>query len=635
MSPPSWRRAVAWIPRGRPLPPEVWQSRHRWVIGILAAQSVGIPFYAVYRGHSAGEALVAMLVPSATVLLASWKRIPNRARAALAASGLMAVSAVVVLLSDGVTEARFHYLVMIPLAALYQDWVPFGVAVGSVLVQHGVVGRLAPGSVSDQHDAHTQSWLWAGVHAGYLSLACLAAIVNWKLHEQASHIEGGLTAALDHQVHHDALTGLPTRVLFVEQLDQVLDGDAGSRGPPTVLMLDLDGFKDVNDTYGHHFGDLLLVEVAQRLRRAMRSRDTVTRLSGDEFAILLADPRGEQAADRVISEITEPFHIESMELDLEVSIGIATAEDGDDSAALLRKADTAMYVAKQQRLGRTRFAEDHRRDTTTRLDMLGALRRAMQTEEIVVHYQPQVSLSTGEVVGVEALARWQHPTRGLLAPSEFVPVLERTSLSSAFTRHVLTAVLEQSSSWLDRGIRLPVAVNITPRCLLDPGLVDVVSGRLAAAGVPGELLCLEVSETTVMTDPERAVTTLRQIRAMGVRVALDDYGTGYSSMTHLRVLPVDELKIDQSFVHHLSRGDQHNAVLVRSMIQLGHDLGLVVVAEGVEEARVMVGLKKLGCDVVQGYHVSRPLTAAGLHAWLARRGPPPRPADDTADVVRS
>jgi EAL domain-containing protein (putative c-di-GMP-specific phosphodiesterase class I) len=312
-----------------------------------------------------------------------------------------------------------------------------------------------------------------------------------------------------------------------------------------------------------------------------------------------------------------------MELDLEVSIGIATAEDGDDSATLLRKADTAMYVAKQQRLGRTRFAEDHRHDTTTRMNLLASLRRALQSDEIVVHYQPKVSLATGEVVGVEALARWQHPTRGLLAPSEFVPVLERTSLSSAFTRHVLTAVLQQSRSWLDRGLRLPVAVNITPRCLLDPELVDVVSAHLALAGVPGELLCLEVSETTVMTDPDRAVTTLRQIRAMGVRVALDDYGTGYSSMTHLRVLPVDELKIDESFVHHLVRGDQQNAVLVRSMIQLGHDLGLVVVAEGVEEARVMVGLKKLGCDVAQGFHVSRPLTAASLDVWLAHRDPPP------------
>lgn len=624
MSTAGWRQAVAWIPRGRPLPPEVWVSRHRWVVCILAVQSALLPVYGLYRGGRPGEVLLSLLVPAVLALLACWTPIPRRVRASFAASGLMVVSAMVVRLSDGVTEAHFHYFVMIPLAALYQDWVPFGVAIGFVLVQHGVVGQLAPGTVFDHDGAHERPWLWAGVHAGYLTFACLAAVVNWRLHERARDVESELTAALHHQVHHDALTALPNRTRFVQHLDAALAEVQRPTDSTTVLMLDLDGFKDVNDTYGHHFGDLLLVEVAQRLRRAVRPGDTVTRLSGDEFAILLTDARGEEVADRVITEITQPFHLESMELDIGVSIGIATADDGDDSSTLLRKADTAMYVAKQQRLGRSRFAAEQLRETTTRLKLLAALRQALHGDEMVLHYQPQVALSTGEVVGVEALARWQHPTRGLLAPEEFVPALDRTNMSTLFTRYVLTAALAQTRAWLDQGVRLPVSVNISPRSLLDPTLADLVSNRLREAGVPGELLCLEISESTAMTDPGQAVETLRQVRALGVRVALDDYGTGYSSMTHLRVLPVDELKIDESFVFGLSRGDQQTAVLVRSMIQLGHDLGLVVVAEGVEEARVQVGLKKLGCDVVQGWHVSRPMTAPALEAWLTARSRPPR-----------
>jgi diguanylate cyclase (GGDEF)-like protein len=629
----TWRRATAWIPRGRPLPPQVWAARHRWVVVILAVQAAAIPFYALYRGDSPGRAMALMVAPAAMAGLACWTRLPDRVRGAVAAMGLMVVSGIVVVISNGAIEAHFHYFVMIPIAALYQDWVPFGVAIGYVLVQHGIVGRLDPSAVYDHHDAQQHPWLWAGVHAGYMTAACLAAVANWTFHERSREVEGSLTAALHHQVHHDALTGLPNRTLFLQRLDRQLEDSPAAAGPPTVLMLDLDGFKDVNDTYGHHFGDLLLVQVARRLLDSMGEEDTVTRLSGDEFAVLLAtsgDLAGEQAADRMITALTEVFRIEEMEVDIEVSIGIATADPGDASAAVLRKADTAMYVAKQQRLGRTRFAEGHRQDTTTRLNLLATLRRALRSDEIVLHYQPQVSLTTGEVVGVEALARWQHPTRGLLAPSEFIPILERTSMSHAFTVHVLTTAVRQTRQWLDRGIRLPLAVNVSTRCLLDPDLVDVLTGLLRTTGVPGELVCVEITENSVVSDPERAMQALRAIRALGARVALDDYGTGYSSMAYLKMLPVDLLKVDHSLISDLVGGGQQDAVLVRSVIDLGHALGLQVVAEGVENAHVMVTLKKLGCDLAQGYHLSRPLTAPDLEVWLARRGAASRAGDAPA-----
>jgi diguanylate cyclase (GGDEF)-like protein len=425
----------------------------------------------------------------------------------------------------------------------------------------------------------------------------------------------------------DALTGLPNRTAFSARAELVLaQAGADPDRQPTVLVLDLDGFKDVNDTLGHHHGDLLLVEVAERLRASLRAGDTVARLGGDEFAMLLqnTDARvGEEVAARICQALGSPFVLEDISVDIEASIGIATAVPGEEVTSLVRQADVAMYTAKEHRLGYARYEPNQTQDTAARLTVLGAMRRALDNDEIVLFYQPKMAVEDGDLLGVEALARWQHPTRGLLPPLEFIPVVENTSLVHRFTAHVLDKALAQVREWLDEGRRVPVAVNVSTRCLLDREFPETVARALMAAGVPGELLCIEITENTVMANPERAIDVLRRIRALGVRTAIDDFGTGYSSMAYLKILPVDELKVDRSFVRDLAV-DSGNRTLVASAVDLGHNLGLAVVAEGVEDDPTMVALKQMGCDVAQGYHLGRPVAAADLGPLLAAARPAAR-----------
>lgn len=587
--------------------------RHRWVVALLALQAAGLPLFTLLRGYSLVHRLQEALIPAAMAALACWPRLGPRVRSASAGTGLMVVSGILVHLSGGAIEAHFLFFVMIPIVALYESWWPFGVAIGYVLIQHGIVGTLDSSAVYNHQAAREHPWTWAGVHAGLFAAACAGAMVNWKLHERAR----AEAVELTHHAHHDELTGLPNRTLFKNRCGLALNAARSSEAWPTVLLLDLDGFKDVNDTLGHHRGDLLLVEVAQRLQASVRAGDTVCRLGGDEFAILLAPSvpaSGEQAAQRITHTLTAPFLLDGTRVDVEVSIGIATAEPGEDVLTVLRHADAAMYAAKEHRLGYTRHVPGQEGETTARFQLLGALRHALDHDEIVLHYQPKIAIDDGQVVGIEALARWQHPTRGLLSPAAFLPVLENTTLSHRFTSHVLSTALAQTRRWNDRGISLPVAVNVSSRCLLDPGFPDTVGQQLLAAGVPGTLLCIELTENTIMTDPERAVTVLERIRALGVRVAIDDFRTGYSSMAYLQVLPLDELKVDQSFVRDLAT-DRGNTALVQSAVDLGHSLGLVVVAEGVEDATVLDSLRRLGCDIAQGYQFARPLPPDEFVGW--------------------
>lgn len=533
----------------------------------------------------------------------------------------MVVSGVLVHLSGGAIEAHFHFFVMVPVVALYESWWPFGFAISYVLFQHGIVGTLDSSAVYNHPAAREHPWTWAAIHAGLFASSCAGAIVNWKLHERARAV----AIELFHDARHDALTGLANRMVFKTSCELALNSAEFSEVQPTVLLLDLDAFKDVNDTLGHFHGDLLLMEVAQRLRASVRAGDLVCRLGGDEFAMLLAavgPAAGEQAAERITDSLTTPFLLDGTRVDVEVSIGIATAEPGEDALTVLRHADAAMYAAKQHKLGYTRHVPRTEADTTAHFQLLGALRHALDHDEIVLHYQPKIAIDDGHVVGVEALARWRHPTRGLLSPAAFLPVLENTTLSHRFTTHVLSTALSQTRRWADQGISLPVAVNVSSRCLLDPRFPDTVGRQLLAAGVPGSQLSIEITENTVMTDPGRAAAVLEGIRALGVRVAIDDFGTGYSSMAYLQVLPLDELKVDQSFVCGLAI-DRSNTALVQSAVDLGHSLGLVVVAEGVEDAAVLESLRRLGCDIAQGYHFSRPLPSAEFVAWYQRIAPGP------------
>jgi diguanylate cyclase (GGDEF)-like protein len=430
-------------------------------------------------------------------------------------------------------------------------------------------------------------------------------------------IVAGASRRLRHQAVHDALTGLPNRTLLHRRAERVLRGDAAG----AMLLIDLDRFKEVNDTLGHDYGDELLVEVAARLHGALRSGDTLARLGGDEFAVLLTGlpNRGAVAelAGRLQEALRRPIALRGVAVELEASIGAALyPEHGTTVVELLQRADVAMYEAKRGRTGIATYSADRDHHSADRLGLLAELRQAIETDELVLHYQPKVSLRTGEVTGVEALVRWQHPARGLLAPDQFVPLAERTGVVAGLTRWVVNAALAQHCAWREEGIDLSVAVNLAAANVVDATLPDVIAGLLSRHGVSGDRLECEISEHTVMADPVRAADVLERVRALGVRLSLDDFGTGHSSLAYLGRLPLDEVKIDRSFVSGMT-DDENDAVIVRSTIDLARNLGLAVVAEGVESAEVMAELQRLGCHTAQGFHLSRPLPADELSAWLA------------------
>jgi diguanylate cyclase (GGDEF)-like protein len=416
----------------------------------------------------------------------------------------------------------------------------------------------------------------------------------------------------------DALTRLPNRTAFAAHTERALLAAHNGVRQPTVLMVDLNGFKDVNDSLGHHLGDLLLVEVANRFRNCVGAQDVVSRFGGDEFAFLVRDAEpqaGEDTAARIAKALKRRFVIQGMTLEIEASIGITTAVAHQDVTDVIRDADVAMYVAKERHLGHSRFEPNQLDGTATRITLISSLRTALESGEIVLHFQPKISVDTGRLIGAEALARWQHPTRGLLPPGEWIPTLERTSLIEPFTTHVLTQALKQARVWMDDNCPLPVAVNVSTRCLLDSSFPDTIAECLLAAGVPGELLCVEITESSILVNPEGTIDVLRRIRALGVKTSIDDFGTGYASMAYLKILPVDEVKVDRSFVKDMVFGVK-DRMLVESAIELGHNLGLTVVAEGVEDQATLKALEVLGCDVAQGFYFAQALDGPTFQSWV-------------------
>ncbi|HEX4777349.1 MAG TPA: EAL domain-containing protein [Acidimicrobiia bacterium] len=421
---------------------------------------------------------------------------------------------------------------------------------------------------------------------------------------------------------HDALTGLPNRTLLRDRVEQAVRATHRTGRHVALMLLDLDRFKEVNDTLGHHHGDLLLQQVGPRLSAALRDSDTVARLGGDEFVVLVPDvasPTDATAiAEKIASTFDAPFTLDGVALDVDTSIGIAiTPDDGDGFDQLLQRADVAMYVAKESHVGVNRYNPEHDAHSPTRLALLGELRRAIEDpDQLILHYQPKADVTTRRIVGVEALARWQHPTRGLVAPNDFIPAAERTGLIKPLTHRVLTIALAQARRWADAGVELRVAVNVSARCLLDLDFPTQVRALLDEHGVDATMLELELTESTIMSDPGRALEVLTSLHDMGVLLSIDDFGTGYSSMAYLKELPVDELKIDRAFVTGIADGGS-DAAIVRSTVELARNLDLCVVAEGVETERVWNQLVQLGCDVAQGYYLSRPLPAEDLLAWLS------------------
>lgn len=445
---------------------------------------------------------------------------------------------------------------------------------------------------------------------------------------------GELAAALNHMrtdiaareatimelAYRDPLTRLPNRALFNERLQQAIAASKRTGTATSVLTLDLDNFKYVNNTLGHGHGDLLLQQVALRIQGAlMRQTDTLARLGGDEFAILLpvADIVGaREVANRVLQVLETAISIEGHTVDVAASIGIVTCpQHGDDVLTLMSRVDLSMAVAKRNKSG---FAEYHASydQAPERLSLLSELRQATENDELVLFYQPKLDIAAGQVTYVEALLRWQHPQRGFVAPDEFIPFAEQTGYIRVITQWVLDTALKQVATWRLRGIKLNMCINISARDLLNPDLTRYISRLLELHEVSPEWIWLEITESAIMDDPLRAQQVIEELDGMGLHLSIDDFGTGYSSLAYLKRLPVDELKIDKSFVLNMNR-DRDDAIIVRSTIDLGHNMDLKVVAEGVDSEETLQLLGKLGCDIAQGYHICRPLAADKLEAWLA------------------
>jgi diguanylate cyclase (GGDEF)-like protein len=429
----------------------------------------------------------------------------------------------------------------------------------------------------------------------------------------------------------DELTGLPNRrALYAEGHNRL--AEPGCRRQ-ALLMLDLDRFKEVNDSLGHRAGDLLLIQMSARLQENLRGDDLLARLGGDEFAILLGDAGHDEAvhaAARLCAAVEEPLTVEGTSLSIGVSIGISLfPDDGPDLSVLLRKADIAMYKAKTSQLAHHVYSTADDADAAAILQTVNELRTALTSAQFVLHYQPKVDLDTGEVNSVEALVRWNHPTRGLLYPGAFLTLVEESGLMPSLTTVVLAQALDQVADWHREGHPLTVAVNISASSLVHAALPSQVASMLASRGVLPSSLQLEITEGFLMVNRDLAQAILTSLRSIGVRISVDDFGTGYSSLAYLRDLPIDEIKLDNSFVIPMTQ-DARTAALVSSTIELAHSLGLRIVAEGVETASAYTELTRMGCDQAQGYYMSRPVPAAELNRWLNGW----RALDRSADILQ-
>ena len=427
---------------------------------------------------------------------------------------------------------------------------------------------------------------------------------------------------LRYQALHDNLTELPNRTLLYERMNQAIGGGRGVLDEHALLIIDLDRFKEVNDTYGHHVGDVVLHELSTRFQAMVRSTDTIARLGGDEFAVFMPNASASAAGDgaqRILRALEAPVEVDDMQFELQASVGIATYPDhGTDAHSLLRSADVAMYVAKRSGESPRLYSQQEDPHSVYRLHLLSRLREALRANHFTLHYQPIVDVRRRRLVAVEALARWQDDELSGVGPSEFIPLMEETGLILPFTLWLVGEVVRQIAAWQEHGYEVAVSINLSARNLHDHQVLETLQALCLEHGVEPSLLTIEVTEGSIMTDPQRARETLARLSELGVSVAVDDFGTGYSSLAYLQRLPVTHLKIERSFVQRMAT-DTSDAAIVRSTIGLGQDLGLKVVAEGVEDEASLDMLGGLGCDAAQGFHIARPMPAAAVLSWLEAR----------------
>ena len=482
----------------------------------------------------------------------------------------------------------------------------------------------APVAAAIAHDTNRLYLvLVIGLTVLYGVLFRLVASASRELRRRADELKENAERSA-HDACHDPLTALPNRSLFRDRAHQAILASARHGHNTALLLIDLDRFKEINDTLGHHSGDLLLREVGPRLHRVLRESDTVARFGGDEFGILLTHVSGPAAAEEVARAVhralEEPFAIQGLTLDVEASIGIALhPTHASDFEELMQRADVAMYRAKAKRSGYEVYVPSEDESDATKLKLASELRQATHRNELVMHYQPKADLRTGRIVGAEALMRWRHPRHGIMMPDRFIPLAERSGLIRSLTLFAARTALTQARTWREAGIELTVSVNLSTRDLIDVSLPEEIGELLEETRVPAHLLELEITESVIMADPMRARGVLTRLRDMGVKVAIDDFGSGFSSLGYLKNLPLNDLKIDKSFVINMIE-DSADAVIVQSTIELAHNLGLTAIAEGVESDEAWRRLRTLGCDVAQGWLIGRPLPAADFATWLNRGG---------------
>jgi diguanylate cyclase (GGDEF)-like protein len=600
------------LPKGGSLPQETWLRRHDRIVLLVWLHAAGVFIYALVRGNAPLHSLSESSIVAVAAVLGGSRHLARPVRAGAATLGLVSASAILTHLSGGLIEMHFHFFVMVGIISLYQDWMPFLLALGFVVAHHGVLGALDPEGVFNHPAAINHPWKWAGIHGGFILAESVVLLIAWRVNERG---------------FRDPLTGLANRLLFEDRINHTLDRANERGGTLAVLFLDLDEFKGVNDNLGHAAGDELLVAAAERIGGCVRGHDTVARLGGDEFAILLdgGDPTSAaEVCERIFEALRRPFVLHGKELVITVSIGVATNADRPTTEGILRNADVAMYRAKGN--GRARYEnfdpEMHAR-TISRLEMRAELKRALEHEEFVLHYQPIVDLETDRLVSVEAVIRWKHPTRGMIYPLEFITVAEETGQIVEIGAWVIDEACRQLRHWRSQepGARdLRLNVNLSPRQLRDPTTADRVAAAIWRNGINPECLVLEITESAALADEheEQTAERLNQLKNLGIKLALDDFGTGYSSLARLGRLPVDSIKIDKSFVDGLLHGPEDSA-LARAVLKLGGTLGLETTAEGIETTGQLATLRSLGCVNGQGFYLSRPIDADQVPALLAER----------------
>jgi len=597
------------LPKGQLLPDRSWEERHRWIVALVAAHAIALGVFGVVRGYGVVHSLVEASVIAAAALVASSPHLGRGLRSVSASFGLVTSSALLVHLWAGQIEAHFHFFFVVAVLTLYQDWLPFLLAIGYVVLHHGALGALDPGSVYNHPAAVAHPWRWALVHGLFVLATSAANVVAWRVNEH---------------MLREPLTGLPGRLVFLHSVQRALKRARRRRHLTAVLFLDLDRFKVLNDSLGHAAGDRLLLEASRRIVRAVRAGDVVARLGGDEFAVLCEGLRGEDeavaVAERIRDELGLSYVLDGVEVAPAASIGIAIGRPGvQSSEELIAEADLAMYRAKDPRGGGpiVLLAEDMRRLDVERLETETALRSALDRDQLRLVYQPIVSLVDGAVVGAEALLRWEHPTRGTIAPADFIGMAEQSGLIVPIGRWVLEQACREAGTWPvgADGRRPYVSVNVSPRQLTDAGFFGAVVAALGASGIDSDRLAIEITETAQLDDDDAAAAALERLQRLGVRVMLDDFGTGRSSLSSVQRLPIETLKIDRSFVAMLG-ADADNAPVISAIAAMARALGVAVIAEGVEAEEQVRSLRLLGLGFAQGFHFARPWPADQLRGHL-------------------